>query len=229
LPDLKVISGVALDFDATGIGIQERAKANYANNAEGPPSLLQMKLPVCRCVVIALGMCMIHVDKIQAESPEFTSRWIGQLSSSNAAEADQAALKIFQDGNYSLAGLMKLLDEERPFAGQLLYWNRASELQSAPTLGYVAMYLIQAILRQRLFETALPRLARADNSRQTYIDTLAHLKPVPELTIKRSSSLELPADDLRLAKAAYRAWWTKRKSGEDENKNPLDGTGLEWE
>jgi hypothetical protein len=175
-----------------------------------------MNVLVCGRVFVALSMGMIHVDKIHGEDSQFASRWINQLSSSNAAEADQAAVKIFQDGHHSLAGLMNLLDDERPFAGQLLYWDRSSEMRAAPTLGYVAMYLIHAVLRQRLLETTVPRLARAP------------LTPMPKLAISRSSSLKLADDDLKIAKAAYRAWWTKRSSGETENKNPLEGTNLEW-
>jgi hypothetical protein len=179
-------------------------------------------------VITAWSMCMAHVNNVHGENLGVTSRWIDQLSSSTATEADQAAVKVFQDGKYSLAGLMDLLDDERPFAGQLLFWDRASEMREAPTIGYVAMYLIHAIWRQRLLETTVPRLVRVDNSQHGSIDASAHLTPVPKWVISRSSSLKLPDSDLKIAKAAYRAWWTKRKPGEIENNNPLDGTGLEW-
>ena len=78
-----------------------------------------MTTPFLGRVIIAVSICAAYMATVQAE-PERESRWTRQLSSSNAAEADQAALKSFQDGRNSLHDLMILLDDDSPFAGKFL-------------------------------------------------------------------------------------------------------------
>jgi len=65
------------------------------------------------------------------------------------------------------------------------------------------MYLIHAILVERLYESPVPYLKRIDGE-------------------------DVQDEDLGRAKLAYRAWWTKWEPGGIEKKDPLEGTDLVW-
>ena len=115
--------------------------------------------------VLVAALCLFVLDSARAlETSEFHDRWIGKLSSENSAEADQAVLKVFQGGMFVIQDLLKVSTSEKMFRGQFPFDDYESQMRTErPTVGVVALYLIQAICEKNLF-FARPWIVPQDRS-----------------------------------------------------------------